>query len=84
MGVLITSRLRVTHFGSELENQCMHDQHNSCYLPASGHAAAGKKNPALGEQNTKAHRIIISDRKGIFDVLLYWNLSQYVLVKTCI
>ena len=30
MGLLINSRLRVTYFGLERENQCMHGQRNSC------------------------------------------------------
>lgn len=36
MGVLINSRLSVTHFGVEKENACMYSQHNSCCrLPAA-------------------------------------------------
>lgn len=68
MGVLINSGLRVTHFGWERENECMHGRHNSrCCLP-QGMLQQEIKNPALGKQNTKAHWVIFSSWKGIYDL----------------
>lgn len=55
MGDLINSRLRVTHFGLERENECMHGQRNSSRCLPRGMLQQERKNPALGEQNTKAY-----------------------------